>query len=68
MHHFDAGSPEAKVTRAQTLERGAIGPHDIGIEGVSGGDQPRVVLAQAPRGAALQQGAATCLGEVESLD
>ena len=60
--------PESQIPIAQSLERGSIRTHDIGIERLSRGDQPGIVLTETSRRPPLEQSAATGLGEMEAVN
>jgi hypothetical protein len=59
---------KTKIPRTQSLECCAVRSHDIGIDRVGGGEEPGVILTQAPRRAALDQRAPACLREVQALN
>ncbi len=59
---------KAQIARAQPLECGAVGPDNVGIERLGGGDQPGIVLTQAARRPPLQQRTPPGLGQVHALE
>ena len=63
-----SGLSKTAIAGAKSPERGTVCRHDISIDRVGGGDEPRVVLAQAPGCPALDQSAPPRLREVQSLN
>ena len=61
-------SAEAEIARTEPRERDPVGSNDIGVERFCGGNQPGIVLTQAPRRATLHQGTASCLRQMQSLN
>ena len=60
-------SPIVQVSRPQTPERDSVGSHDVRIDRLGCGNQPRVVLADPPSCATLEERAPPCLRQMQAL-
>jgi hypothetical protein len=65
---IDATLSKTKIPGAKSFERGTVSRHDVCVDRRGSGDEPRVVLAQAPGCPALEQSAPLRLREVQSLN
>ncbi len=59
---------KAQVTSTESLECRAIGPHNVGVDGLRRGNQPGVILAHPAPGSALQERAPPGLREMQPLN
>ncbi|HET9199471.1 MAG TPA: hypothetical protein VFO84_00660, partial [Dehalococcoidia bacterium] len=57
-----------EIPGAKPLERSAVTRQDVRVDRLGSGDEPRVVLAQAPGCPALEQSAPLRLREVQPLN